>query len=252
MRANKSRLCLEKHFGAVGQIKSLPRTSSSGNSSGNLFISGARDGIVHVWSGVNGDCVQTAAAHRGVVHTLGVLGSILTKSSPQFYSAGSDGCVKVWELTQKAHSSQQSSRSTNSQPSLFVLNNTAELSVGYASRVGYCPNQDATCCGLFTLGSSSEVGHVWRTALTPHGIQTAPSGSSSSESAQQESLRASGTHKPGAHPSWYSQDVYVKGMGGCTDTIPVMSTHNSPHSIAGCSYTMAAAYNSGAILLYPS
>lgn len=251
MRATKARNSLEKHFGAVTHIKSFPT-----NSNENIFVSGARDGMLHVWSGNNGDFIQTAAAHRGVIQSISIFNALLPRNSIQFCSSGSDGMLKIWELNQKLRSARNNSRGDASQL-VYKLNNTAELSVGYQTRTAYCPHQNALCAGVYTMGATVDMGHLWRNSANKFvGNQTAPAavnGSLDSVGSKLDPGKSNGTSKTNSGVGYTSVEITMgRNMGGCTDMVSVQRSNASENSIAYNSYIMAASYNSGAIQLLTS
>jgi WD40 repeat protein len=69
---------------------------------GPCFVSGARDGMISMWT-AEGDCLQSTGAHRNAVNCMSEFQSYDNNvnpsvcSNPCFVSSGGDGLVKVWD-----------------------------------------------------------------------------------------------------------------------------------------------------------
>lgn len=128
----RARVVIEKHFGAVTALRSMPTgfsmsmKSQKANDVGGLgggpasppvFVSCGRDSMLHMWTS-SGECLQTIAAHRGNIHSLSPIFSCgLTANSrnvgtssatslmaannnlyPAMLTSGSDGMIKLWNM----------------------------------------------------------------------------------------------------------------------------------------------------------
>lgn len=177
IRTGKTRLVLEKHFGAVTHLCSLPNWNVGGGqvlSAGGFdmsvpagptcFVSGARDGMMSVWDSVNGSCLQTTAAHRGLMTSLGHIPyNIGYNNCSLLYSSGSDGIVKLWEANFRTGGSAQ--RNGSSTVSLSCM---AELTVGCNTKVMYNHNLSSARAsatmngGLYTASTAGDSVLIWR------------------------------------------------------------------------------------------
>ena len=122
-RAGRLRVSLDRHFGAVTTIRTIPEgagvygaqktKASSGHvgegpsvSDGASHISAGRDANLHFWT-PSGRCVASLAAHRGGAACLSDVRMTPADSAyggaPIVLSSGMDGIVKLWDLRRQKH-----------------------------------------------------------------------------------------------------------------------------------------------------
>ena len=111
--------------------------------------------MLHVWDCESGNCSQAVSAHRGNVISLGNCGLVNGKQS--FYSAGSDGLVKLWNLGGGGGNSSSSGRSTQSQ-----LVCASELFLGYHCKAVFSPLHN----GIFASSVNNNFTQFWAGAST--------------------------------------------------------------------------------------
>lgn len=88
------RVSLDKHFGSVNMLKTIPFDNISRRNAENpSFVSAGRDGMLCLWSG-SGDCLSSQIAHRGAINCV----SEVTSGSKSLYlSCGSDNLIRAWD-----------------------------------------------------------------------------------------------------------------------------------------------------------
>lgn len=102
---HRLRISLDKHFGSVNVIKALPDQTGPQIQDRGLpsFISGARDGMINIWTN-NGDCLSSQGAHRNSVNCMSEIQSAdntIDRSileNPNIITSGADHQVKIWDL----------------------------------------------------------------------------------------------------------------------------------------------------------
>lgn len=214
IRTGKTRLVLEKHFGTVSHLSLLPNWNAGSRqqvfagggfdmsvpAGPTCFVSGARDGMLSVWDSMNGSCLQTTAAHRGTVTSLGQIPyNIGYNNCSLLYSAGSDGIVKLWEASFRTGKP----RSCSTGVSLSCM---AELNVGYNAKVMYNHNLSTTQGsgsgttgmngGLYTASTTGNSVLLWRpSGASGTDSSSAPSSPSSSRHKREQSQSSGSTHQ---------------------------------------------------------
>jgi WD40 repeat protein len=91
------RTTIDKHFGSVNLLKSIPVDNSNRrNIDGATFISAGRDGVLCLWSS-GGDCLSSQLAHRGAVNCVSEVRGIANSGRMLYASSGNDNLVKLWD-----------------------------------------------------------------------------------------------------------------------------------------------------------
>lgn len=242
----RSRLVLEKHFGAVGSLKSFPQSvnmqhSSRSSAGGSCLVSGGRDGMLHVWDCGTGICTQAVSAHRGNVTSLGSCG--LVNGKPCFYSAGSDGFLKLWNLGGSGGSNSRTASQLVCSSDLFLGYHCKAVYSDVHSGI-FCSSISSNCTQLWTTNGSADNSVVRKVPTFKFQQQPISVGSPLEKCGM-------GDVKPTCINTWTSTDlpsVTDSGMAtdmknACTDTIAISCNMSNKHYVA-------LSYKSGDIVRY--
>ncbi|GAA0166499.1 hypothetical protein LIER_21641 [Lithospermum erythrorhizon] len=108
-----------QEIGASGAINQVRYSSSGG-----MYVTASKDGVIRLWDGVTSDCVRTITGAHG---TAEATSANFTKDQRYVLSCGKDSSVKLWEVATGRLVKQYIGATHMQQRCQAVFNNTEEF-----------------------------------------------------------------------------------------------------------------------------